>query len=626
MSNILVSLISLVVVLQVNSLDVPRLYVFQDLINFSSQLKDIMKNTNFRDPSLTIDNNPIFEIIEAISQINVENQKLNFRHPYEYDAILFLDAIYDLFLTFASDLNSFDDDTISEFIEIVTVKSPEHVSGGLEILDNDEIWEEIIAQDKEAPENCGTRITQQMSMYLMYQQIMIAKLKILAATYGAYNFQASDPSNDSADEFDDVEEAFATALQKNMQQLKELMYNASREVYMCDSVTHVPVNQYEVGKKPQCGYSCPEIESLATERCITNRYGKKLCPSHPCQGTTYDCGWIGGDIDVCEKNASRKRYEWVRSYGNDVRYGQWSPCSDGNYYESRGLYHNFKACSMCLCQCSEELPASKAIRTISLRPQVSDIENNKVVSSVRFVSQDNMIHIQIAEAPLLPAARIDSNQSSWVPLENFIYTTTETTASFTLSDGTALTKDEDFTFVNLNQRTLFMDQITAESDYVLTGVRFSAVKNDNNDLVEAIQLEINITPFDIFTGQLNPTDEKPSQWITAETQPNPSEIYSSERREVTHGGKSYKYDPVVMHATEVMPNKYVVFSASSIFSDAGQSTIPFFDARPIDSDNSLAFNGLGVVFRYADGYAGIIALELFTVDLSALFDLSNDQN
>ena len=53
-------------------------------------------------------------------------------------------------------------------------------------------------------------------------------------------------------------------------------------------------------------------------------------------------------------------------------------------------------CSYCLCLCDATGPESD--RYWSLLPQESDIENNKVVTGLRFVKRNRVIHLEIEQA------------------------------------------------------------------------------------------------------------------------------------------------------------------------------------------------------------------------------------
>lgn len=56
-------------------------------------------------------------------------------------------------------------------------------------------------------------------------------------------------------------------------------------------------------------------------------------------------------------------------------------------------------CSYCLCKCDQSGPNSD--RYWSLRPATAEVSKNKVVTGVRFVKKDRVVHLEIQEAVAL---------------------------------------------------------------------------------------------------------------------------------------------------------------------------------------------------------------------------------
>ena len=65
----------------------------------------------------------------------------------------------------------------------------------------------------------------------------------------------------------------------------------------------------------------------------------------------------------------------------------------------------FWHCSYCLCKC--DAPGPKSDRYWSLRPVTADLKNNKVVTGVKFVKKNRVIHIEIEQATALAEGRKD---------------------------------------------------------------------------------------------------------------------------------------------------------------------------------------------------------------------------
>ncbi|XP_034945402.1 uncharacterized protein [Chelonus insularis] len=383
-----------------------------------------------------------------------------------------------------------------------------------------------------------------------------------------------------------------------------------------------------------CTTTCRDIYSWIHPRCYDIN-GLKYCTKHPCKGLIHDCGWIGGDVDICEYNKDYlKRYNYVRSYTNGW-YGKWSQCVAENmsYHQVNGRLWRGYSCDTCMCRCEESYGSSRAVRTFSLRLQISNIEENKVVSDVKFTMKDKMIHIQIEETPLLLLGQLTKNESSWVPLEDFIYLSNITGGGWVqIKDGKyiPMIRDTDFAFIRRDQRVLNLDEISGGPNFVLTGVRLRHESEKYSDDASAgnispLQLEIHVTPFNYSDGKLMPTEENPSVWITPLTQPKLPPAYKNQRKELKIGEKVYRWESSPS-LPNVKPNQYIDFKQSSIHSDVGQSTIPFMDSRPTTPSSPIAFDGLGLMYRGHEKFGGFVLFKAMTMDLTHYMDSSMTVN
>lgn len=66
-------------------------------------------------------------------------------------------------------------------------------------------------------------------------------------------------------------------------------------------------------------------------------------------------------------------------------------------------------------------------------------------------------------------------------------------------------------------------------------------------------------------------------------------------------------------------NQYIDFRASDLFHDAGQTTVPFFDAQPVETLPGFPLAGIGLAHRAAARSGGNIVFKLFTIDVSNYF-------
>lgn len=63
-------------------------------------------------------------------------------------------------------------------------------------------------------------------------------------------------------------------------------------------------------------------------------------------------------------------------------------------------------------------------------------------------------------------------------------------------------------------------------------------------------------------------------------------------------------------------HKSIKFQHTDIHKDAGQNTVPFFDAQPVDTQPPFPLNGIGLFYRHKDGFGGYIAPRIFTAEVS----------
>lgn len=82
----------------------------------------------------------------------------------------------------------------------------------------------------------------------------------------------------------------------------------------------------------------------------------------------------------------------------------------------------------------------------------------RVVTGLRFVEENNIIHLQVQEGELLPGASIRSNTTKWVPLQ---------------LNHQDLTKDylhkEDFVRLSFENTKINFGDTSYKSDYIVTG-------------------------------------------------------------------------------------------------------------------------------------------------------------
>lgn len=73
-------------------------------------------------------------------------------------------------------------------------------------------------------------------------------------------------------------------------------------------------------------------------------------------------------------------------------------------------------------------------------------------------------------------------------------------------------------------------------------------------------------------------------------------------------------------------NQWVTFRVSDHKKDAGQSTVPYWDTQPVETDPSSALGGVGLFHMGAPDYGGFVTLRLIDLNRSYYWkDNSDDQ-
>ncbi len=151
----------------------------------------------------------------------------------------------------------------------------------------------------------------------------------------------------------------------------------------------------------------------------------------------------------------------------------------------RFLFH----CSYCLCKC--DAPGETSDRYWSLKPQVSNMTANMVVTGVRFVKENRTIHLAIEQGRALPEGGIASETRHWVDPVGVV----------NVEDSKR--RNKDFMMMTYEDRALDTDHLKAPANHVVTGVKL-------RNLGGHLNLEVRVTPIDFKTGLLSPAS---STWI-----------------------------------------------------------------------------------------------------------------
>ncbi|XP_037725034.1 uncharacterized protein LOC119556699 isoform X2 [Drosophila subpulchrella] len=283
---------------------------------------------------------------------------------------------------------------------------------------------------------------------------------------------------------------------------------------------------------------------------------------------------------VCEADdSSDRRYEFIQ-YESGLVYGQKGICS--NSFHNVESWHRwiFWRCSYCLCLCDDT--SDQSDRFFSLRPVLSDVQRNRVVTGVQFVKRNRIFHLQIQEGVLLPHGII--NHTEWKPVDEFKVS------------GKGVWKDIDYHELSYKSRSIDLDEVKVENNSVVTGLRFQVVGTHLN-------LQARFSEIDFESGQLRGESfwklgggDQPRQKLHLESPNVPTRSNST-----------------VPLSSD---NQYIDFINTGFKDDAAQTTVPFIDIQEVTSDSPVPLSGIGIYYKGLHGYGGFLAPKLITYDYS----------
>lgn len=74
---------------------------------------------------------------------------------------------------------------------------------------------------------------------------------------------------------------------------------------------------------------------------------------------------------------------------------------------------------------------------------------------------------------------------------------------------------------------------------------------------------------------------------------------------------------MVQSVPDSQTNQYLLFTASDLEKDAGQTTIPFIDIQPVEPKPPAPLSGAGIYHKGRDGYGGFVSLKLITYNFES---------
>ncbi|XP_070139630.1 uncharacterized protein [Drosophila kikkawai] len=277
---------------------------------------------------------------------------------------------------------------------------------------------------------CRTRQSAQQFFYLLQEDVALTELKALALA--DYSWTLLKEEGEFSEEKRLMLEEYQRRTNRTLRMFKEVMSRQDRTVWRCDpayhrsGVTYEEVtrllqgyieNEADLNADRSCKQECSTYQHSKTQGC----YDGELCKKQqPCKGNVHNCRYVESTMTVCLTDETAiRRYEYVE-YKSGHRYGQGGKC--GGHTDKAESWHRwiFWHCSYCMCLCDEQ--GLRSDRYFNLRPVTADVERNRVVTGLRFVKHNRILHLQIQEGELLPKGVINQTTLQWKPVDNYSIT------------------------------------------------------------------------------------------------------------------------------------------------------------------------------------------------------------
>ncbi|KAL1137746.1 hypothetical protein AAG570_009442 [Ranatra chinensis] len=397
-----------------------------------------------------------------------------------------------------------------------------------------------------------------------------------------------------------MRERYLERMLQQAQAAKEAMKGAKQELWKCDPKKHKEgetyteltkilqgfiVNEVDLNDQMTCKEDCGAYSITKQHGCYKDGYCKK---QQACRGTVVDCKYVDSDMWVCPSDANKRRYDWIE-YENGHTLGMKKSCSRAITKVDSWWRWVFWHCSYCFCLCDDQ-HNSNSDRYFNLRPITSNILQNKVVSGIRFVKVNQVIHLQIQEADMSAKGSLNGTSVAWKPVDAYFIKQAK--------------EGQDYHTITYKERAIDLDDLFVPDGHVLTGVRFRKVGTHLN-------FEIQASPYNYTSGILS---RDRSQWISND---NTDGSLVKPRKKLVLDSPDLPTRSSALAEPDSSSDQYLEFTNSDIDSDAAQSTVPFIDIQPVAPKPPVPLSGAGIYHKGNRWFGGFIAPKVFTLDFSA---------
>ncbi|KAL7303828.1 hypothetical protein TKK_0003952 [Trichogramma kaykai] len=212
-----------------------------------------------------------------------------------------------------------------------------------------------------------------------------------------------------------------------------------------------------------------------------------------------------------------------------------------------------------------------------------------VITGIRIKKINDVFHLQVQQAKLLPSVAIDLKTKSWVKVNEY------KTSDKGVSEG------NDYHKLSWDLRSFELDDVELDRKYVVTGARYTVDKG-------LIRLKVRGTRLNFQNGKL-----KVKQHLWHQHTKSKDQLKHFELKYTDLPTKHRISQPVITD-----PGQYMTLTTSSMDDDVGQSVVPFVELKPIESEiPNVALSGIGLIHKsYQKNAAGYLAPKILTYNFT----------
>ncbi|XP_063993520.1 uncharacterized protein LOC135171111 isoform X2 [Diachasmimorpha longicaudata] len=313
----------------------------------------------------------------------------------------------------------------------------------------------------------------------------------------------------------------------------------------------------------------------------------KVCATHPtiaCHGRIFNCKLSSADLIACPTENGLKRYDWILP-DSVARRDDSIRCRGKKLVDFRAIEET------CICECNDNHVDSQSVHIINLRPVESDAADNMVVTGVRFIVAHGIMQLQIQQGKLSINFKVE--QVHWKPIDDISDEVRHARLQRAPYKGLrVLQENKDFMILKKGvNNAVNLDSLVVPSGCILTGVKFALTKGET--IPDRISLALIARKIKLNSGNLVTNTKKI--------------IVPKDRHD-----SALRYDlaadnRIVWYSKST---KYIEIDAGRVDTYVQYTTLPYFDALPVESRPPAPLGGVELFYKPRNQESGFISLGL----------------